>query len=113
VEGRRPSLVRDAYAAKVIVRLRNQERSAACSVGRPHPLNWLLPACGAPRREAFERMFASSAHPLDPDDDPTPDGRSATRLALPAGSIHIGLRLTDTLRTRSTEITPRMQMLPA
>jgi hypothetical protein len=25
--------------------------------------SWILPARGAPRREAFERMFAGSAHP--------------------------------------------------
>jgi LysR family transcriptional regulator of gallate degradation len=49
----------------------------AVFVGRLHPLararkitlrelanyNWILPARGAPRREAFERLFASSAHP--------------------------------------------------
>jgi LysR family transcriptional regulator, regulator for genes of the gallate degradation pathway len=49
----------------------------AVFVGRQHPLarvrkvtlhkladyHWILPARGAPRREAFERMFAGSAHP--------------------------------------------------
>jgi LysR family transcriptional regulator, regulator for genes of the gallate degradation pathway len=49
----------------------------AVFVGRQHPLararkvtlrelagyDWILPARGAPRREAFERMFAGSAHP--------------------------------------------------
>jgi hypothetical protein len=47
-----------------------------CSSGRQHPLTrvrkitlrelarygWILPARGAPRREAFERLFAGSAH---------------------------------------------------
>jgi len=49
----------------------------AVFVGRQHPLarvrrvtlreladySWILPARGAPRREAFERMFAGSSHP--------------------------------------------------